>query len=84
MGTQSNGKCGLCLTLGPNHCEGNPFCKQNLVIQNPKTGLKVAATVGDKCMGCTGYSIDLTDALFKAVGNGCDGRCPGFSWWFVN
>lgn len=67
MGTQSN---------------GNPYCGRSLTIKNPTTGQTVQATVGDKCMGCTGRSIDMTNALFDAIGNGCDGRCSGFDWWF--
>jgi len=67
MGSQSN---------------GNPFCGKSLTIKNPNTGATAQATVGDKCMGCTGASIDLTDALFAAIGGGCDGRCSGFEWWF--
>lgn len=67
MGTQSN---------------GNPYCGRALTIRNPTTGQTVQATVGDKCMGCSGRSIDLTNALFGAVGGGCDGRCSGFEWWF--
>jgi gentisate 1,2-dioxygenase len=67
MGTQSN---------------GNPYCGKALTIKNPTTGQTISATVGDKCMGCTGRSIDLTEALFNAIGGGCDGRCSGFEWWF--
>ena len=61
---------------------GNPYCGKSLTVKNPSTGVTVQATVGDKCMGCTGASIDLTNALFNAVGGGCDGRCSGFEWWF--
>lgn len=61
---------------------GNPYCGKSLTIKNPNTGATVQATVGDKCMGCTGDSIDLTNALFAAIGGGCDGRCSGFQWWF--
>lgn len=60
----------------------NPYCGQSVTVKNPNTGATVQATVGDKCMGCTGYSIDLTNALFNAIGGGCDGRCGGFQWWF--
>jgi len=67
MGTQSN---------------GNPYCGRSLIIKNPTTGATISATVGDKCMGCDGYNIDLTNALFDAVAPGCDGRCSGFEWWF--
>ncbi|KAK5946462.1 hypothetical protein PMZ80_000605 [Knufia obscura] len=61
---------------------GNPYCGKSLTIKNPDNGQTVQATVGDKCMGCTGGSIDLTNVLFAAIGNGCDGRCSGFEWWF--
>ena len=66
MGTQSN---------------GNPYCGKSLTIQGPAGNL-VQATVGDKCMGCTGDSIDLTDVLFTAVAPNGDGRVSGISWWF--
>lgn len=59
----------------------NPYCGKSVTIQNPNTGNTVQAKVGDKCMGCTGRSIDLTDALFNAIGGGCDGRCSNFVWW---
>lgn len=60
----------------------NPYCGMSVTVKNPTTGTEVVAKVGDKCMGCTGGSIDLTNALFAAVGNNCDGRCSGFEWWF--
>jgi gentisate 1,2-dioxygenase len=67
MGTQSN---------------GNPYCGKSLTLLNPTTGQTVQATVGDKCMGCTGRSIDCTDALFSAIVPGGDGRVSGIEWWF--
>lgn len=66
MGTQSN---------------GNPYCGRSLTIKSPNGGT-VQATVGDKCMGCEGQSIDLTDALFKAVVPNGDGRVSNIEWWF--
>lgn len=66
MGTQSN---------------GNPFCGRSLSII-AADGSTVQATVGDKCMGCEGDSIDLTDALFKAVRPNGDGRVSGVKWYF--
>lgn len=60
----------------------NPYCGRSLTIKNPITGATAQATVGDKCMGCTGHSIDLTNALFNAIARGCDGRCSGYEWWF--
>lgn len=60
----------------------NPYCGKSLTIKNPTTGATAQATVGDKCMGCQGYSIDLTNALFNTIASNCDGRCSGFEWWF--
>lgn len=62
---------------------GNPYCGRSVTVINPDSGAKVQATVGDKCIGCEGHSIDLTDALFNAVAPGCDGRCHGFEWYFT-
>ncbi|KAK5070416.1 hypothetical protein LTR64_000087 [Lithohypha guttulata] len=67
MGTQSN---------------GNPYCGRSVTIRNPITGATARAHVGDKCMGCTGSSIDLTRALFNTIAADCDGRCSGWEWWF--
>ena len=66
MGTQSN---------------GNPYCGRSLSIK-ATDGSIVSATVGDKCMGCEGDSIDLTDALFKKVAPNGDGRVKNIEWWF--
>lgn len=66
MGTQSN---------------GNPYCGRSLSIKSANGGT-VSATVGDKCMGCEGNSIDLTDALFAAVVPNGDGRVSNIEWWF--
>ena len=69
MGTQSN---------------GNPFCGKGVTIYNPATGNYASAAVADKCMGCTGRSIDLTQALFSQLTNGdmAAGRVSGVQWWF--
>lgn len=60
----------------------NPYCGKSVTIQNPNTLATVQVTVGDKCMGCEGGSIDLTEVVFNTIGGGCDGRCHGFEWWF--
>lgn len=68
MGTQSN---------------GNPYCGRSVTLVNPTSGTTVQATVGDKCMGCEGRSIDCTDALFNAITDGKgDGRLSGIQWYF--
>jgi len=60
----------------------NPYCGKTLTILNPDTSATVQAYVADKCMGCIGRSIDLTDILFDTIAPSCNGRCPGFEWWF--
>lgn len=62
----------------------NPYCGKTLTIYNPATGQSAQATVMDKCMGCVGRSIDLTETLFSAVtkGNTGAGRVSGVDWWF--
>lgn len=62
----------------------NPYCGKTLTIYNPATGQSAQATVMDKCMGCVGRSIDLTQTLFDAVTNGDTGagRVSGVDWWF--
>ncbi|RMZ75049.1 hypothetical protein DV737_g5491, partial [Chaetothyriales sp. CBS 132003] len=59
----------------------NPYCGQSLTIIGP-SGNEVKATVGDKCMGCTGYDIDLTDILFTTVAPSGDGRVHDIQWYF--
>lgn len=66
MGTQSN---------------GNPYCGKTITIQCKATGKKTTATVVDKCMGCTGYSIDLSNAAFLELDDLSVGRTTA-DWWF--
>jgi len=60
----------------------NPYCGMSVTIYNPIDDKTQVATVGDKCMGCLGNSIDLTNALFAAVAPSGDGRVSGVQWWF--
>lgn len=82
VNTNSDMQIALPVGLMGAQSNGNPYCGQSVTIKNPNTGATVQATVGDKCMGCSGDSIDLTNVLFTAIGGGCDGRCSGFQWWF--
>jgi hypothetical protein len=66
MGTQSN---------------GNPYCGQNITVKCTATGKTTTATVVDKCMGCDGYSIDLSNAAFLELDGLSVGR-TGATWWF--
>jgi hypothetical protein len=60
----------------------NPYCGRTLTIETV-SGSTVQAKVGDKCMGCVGRSIDLTNKLFNAVTDGKgDGRVKNIKWWF--
>jgi hypothetical protein len=66
MGTQSN---------------GNPYCGKTITIKCTRTGKTTTATVVDKCMGCTGYSIDLSNAAFLELDTLDVGRTKA-TWWF--
>lgn len=61
----------------------NPYCGRHLTLHNPFQHISASATVGDKCMGCQGRSIDLTNILFNAIVPGGDGRVSGIEWWFT-
>jgi hypothetical protein len=59
----------------------NPYCGKTVTIKTV-SGSTVQATVKDKCMGCVGRSIDLTNKLFNVVTDGKgDGRVQGIEWW---
>lgn len=66
MGTQSN---------------GNPYCGQTITIRCAATGKHTTATVVDKCMGCVGDSIDLSNAAFLELDSLGVGRTTA-DWWF--
>lgn len=58
----------------------NPYCGKTITIKN---GDKTATgTVIDKCMGCTGMSIDLSRHLFDQLADESLGRVSGVEWWF--
>lgn len=69
MGTESN---------------DNLYCGKTLTIYNPATGESAQAIVMEKCMGCVGRSIDLTETLFSELTNGdiALGRVHNVDWWF--
>ena len=58
----------------------NPYCGKTITITNG--GKTTTATVVDKCMGCTGKSIDLSRAAFDALADEAEGRVSGVSWYF--
>jgi hypothetical protein len=64
---------------------GNPYCGHFVSITSARTGRSVTAQIVDKCMGCYGYSIDLSIYAFNAIDPdyATIGRSTG-SWHFVN
>lgn len=58
---------------------GNPFCGKTVTVS--LDGKTATAKVVDKCMGCEGQSIDLSDHLFGQLGNPAIGRTKA-QWWF--
>ncbi|RKF81770.1 putative rare lipoprotein a -like double-psi beta-barrel domain-containing [Golovinomyces cichoracearum] len=57
---------------------GNTYCGKTITIV--RDGKKSTARVVDKCMGCTGYSIDLSDAVFTQLAALSVGRTSA-KWW---
>lgn len=79
--TASDMQIALPVGLMGSQSNGNPYCGRSVSIKTPNGGT-VSATVGDKCMGCEGDSIDMTDALFAAALPSGDGRVSNVEWWF--
>jgi hypothetical protein len=44
----------------------NPYCGKTVTIE--RGGASIVATVVDKCMGCHGFSIDLSNLAFSSLG----------------
>jgi rare lipoprotein A (peptidoglycan hydrolase) len=61
----------------------NPYCGKTITITCTATGKTTTAVVVDKCMGCTGYAIDLSNAAFDELDSEAVGRTPG-TWYFNN
>lgn len=58
---------------------GNPYCGKTVTIK--KGSKTTTATVVDKCMGCEGNSIDLSNAAFLELAEFDVGRTTA-TWWF--
>ncbi|RKF59633.1 putative rare lipoprotein a -like double-psi beta-barrel domain-containing [Erysiphe neolycopersici] len=57
---------------------GNPYCGKTItIVHNGKTS---TARVVDKCMGCSGFSIDLSDSVFTQLAALSVGRTSA-KWW---
>lgn len=61
----------------------NPYCGKTISITCTATGKSTNATVIDKCMGCHGYSIDLTNAAFEELDDLSVGRTLA-TWFFTD
>ncbi|KAI9753728.1 MAG: hypothetical protein M4579_005019 [Chaenotheca gracillima] len=61
---------------------GNPFCGRHIQINN--NGKTATAKVVDKCMGCEGDSIDLSDSVFKQLASMDAGRVSDVDWYFTD
>lgn len=59
---------------------GNPYCGKSITIS--KNGKTIQATVMDKCMGCVGRDLDLSNKAFKDLGVEFDVGRTTAEWWF--
>ncbi|CAD6449974.1 ee3079a3-c8e9-4dd3-8921-4be62f74142c-CDS [Sclerotinia trifoliorum] len=59
----------------------NPYCGKTITIKCNSTGKTAQATVIDKCMGCEGNSIDLTNFVFDQLAEEAVGRTQA-TWYF--
>jgi hypothetical protein len=59
----------------------NPYCGRTISIT--ANGVTATATVADKCMGCVGYSIDMSPSLFQKFYPLGDGR-KTCTWEFTD
>lgn len=59
---------------------GNPFCGKTITIS--KGGKTVQATVVDKCMGCVGRDLDLSNKAFQDLGVDFSVGRTTADWWF--
>jgi hypothetical protein len=59
----------------------NPYCGKTITITCIATGKTTTATVVDKCMGCDGFSIDLSNAAFLDLDDLAVGRTNA-TWYF--
>lgn len=66
--------------MGP-QSNDNPYCGRGVTIT--VAGKTVNAKVVDKCMGCEGYKIDMTNKLFTEFAALDVGIIQGVSWYFT-
>lgn len=80
--TDGSSFSGVALPVGlmGDQSNGNPYCGKTITIKMP-TGKTTTATVIDKCMGCMGDAIDLTNFAFDQLAEESVGRTQA-TWWF--
>ncbi|KAL8741849.1 MAG: hypothetical protein Q9190_005595 [Brigantiaea leucoxantha] len=61
---------------------GNPFCGRKAEIS--LRGKTAIGTLVDKCPGCSGQSIDLSNALFDELADEAEGRVSNVKWHFID
>jgi len=61
---------------------GNPWCGKKIAISH--NGQEYEATIGDKCGGCDGESIDLTQGLWDSGFTDIDGRGHNIEWRVID
>jgi expansin (peptidoglycan-binding protein) len=61
---------------------GNGFCGRHVRITNPQTGRTVTAQVADLCPGCGAGSLDMSPAVFHALGGTDDQGVFPINWNF--
>jgi len=62
---------------------GNPYCGRTISITCDTTGKSTTAVVVDKCMGCGGFSIDLSPGAFDELDSESVGRTTA-TWYFTD
>ena len=61
---------------------GNPFCGRRVKIINGD--VSITAVVVDKCMYCSGYSIDLSNKAFLGLGEPLSVGRKAIEWYFTD
>lgn len=83
-GTTNNGNTDMIVALPHEfmgaQSNGNPYCGKSLTISYG--GKTVVATVADKCMGCVGRDLDLSNIAFQSLGIDFGVGRTKADWWF--
>jgi len=79
MGSSSNAN-----SAGMPNQPVNGNCGRVVAVKCPSTGKETTAQVVDKCPGCSGYAIDLSEATFEALGVHQDQGHMQVEWHFLS